>query len=195
MQSTVDELLKECAVIHGHICPGQLLGVRMALAGCERVGIGDPKGTDRKKLIVWVEIDRCMTDAISAVTGVRVGRRSLKVMDYGKVAATFLNTDTAKACRVVALDESRKLADELHPEIESKKDRQMATYREASLKQLFAFHDVKVEFGKFDQPGKPLSRIKCSKCGEGINDGREVTEMDGSFVCRPCSGTGYYQAV
>ena len=191
---TVDELLDECAVIHGHICPGQLLGVRMALTACAAIGINDPKGADRKKLIVWVEIDRCMTDAISAVTGVRVGRRSLKVMDYGKVAATFLNSDTGQAYRIVARDESRTLADRLHPELESKRDRQMLTYREASTDQLFAIHKVKVELNKFDQPGKPLSRVKCDECGEGINDGREVSGPDGAVMCRACAGGGYYQA-
>lgn len=190
---TVDELLDECAVTHGHICPGQLLGVRMALTGCDAIGIEDPKGLDRKKLIVWVEIDRCMADAISAVTGVRVGRRSLKVMDYGKVAATFLNLATDEAVRVVARDESRALADSLHPEIESKKDRQMLTYREASVDQLFAVHPVRVEFTKFDEPGKPLSRVTCTKCGEGINDGREVLNAEGSTLCRPCTGAGYYR--
>lgn len=190
----VDELLQECAVIHGHICPGQLLGVRMSLVGCDAIGIKDPKGADRKKLIVWVEIDRCMTDAISAVTGVRVGRRSLKVMDYGKVAATFLNTETGRAYRIVARDESRLLADKLHPEIESKKDRQMLTYREASTEQLFAIYEVKVELSKFDQPGKPISRVKCEICGEGINDGRELPGPNGSYLCRACAGGGYYRS-
>lgn len=195
MQNTVDELLDECAVIHGHICPGQLLGVRMALAGCDLIGIGDPKGVDRKKLIVWVEIDRCVTDAISAVTGVRIGRRSLKVMDYGKVAATFLNQESGAAIRIVARDESRGLADALHPEVASKKDRQMMAYREASNYQLFKFETVNVELTKFDQPGKPISRVICAKCGEGINDGRELIEPDGSTFCRPCGQGGYYQVV
>jgi formylmethanofuran dehydrogenase subunit E len=165
----------------------------MALTGCAAIGIKDPKGAERKKLIVWVEIDRCMTDAISAVTGVRVGRRSLKVMDYGKVAATFLNSETGQAVRIVARDESRALADKLHPEVESKKDRQMLTYREASTDQLFTIHEVKVELSKFDQPGKPISRVSCESCGEGINDGREITREDGTVVCRPCTGVGYYQ--
>ena len=195
MQNTVDELLNECAVIHGHICPGQLLGVRMALAGCELIGIEDPKGVDRKKLIVWVEIDRCVTDAISAVTGVRIGRRSLKVVDYGKVAASFLNQETGAAYRIVAHDQSRALADALHPEIASKKDRQMLAYREASNEQLFKFEPVMVELSKFDRPGKPVSRVYCVKCDEGINDGREILDTDGEAICRPCAQGGYYQVV
>ena len=89
---SIDTLLAECERLHGHMCAGQLLGTRMALLGCKTIGIDDPRGADRKKLIVWVEIDRCMADAVSAVTGVRLGKRSLKYVDYGKVAATFLNT-------------------------------------------------------------------------------------------------------
>jgi formylmethanofuran dehydrogenase subunit E len=192
MQNNVDELLDECAAVHGHICPGQLLGVRMALAGCERIGIKDPKGADRKKLIVWVEIDRCMTDAISAVTGARIGRRSLKIVDYGKVAATFLNTETGAAVRIAARDDSRELAETLYSELPTKKDRQMAAYRDATLNQLFDFHEVKVEVNRFDQPGKPISRVSCAICGEGINDGREVSGPDGKTTCRPCAGGGYF---
>src|SRR5204862_8280464 len=108
---SLEEILGECERLHGHMCAGQLLGARMALRGCRLIGIEDPRGADRKKLIVWVEIDRCMTDAISAVTGVRLGKRSLKFVDYGKVAATFLNTDTGNAVRLVALGSSRALAD------------------------------------------------------------------------------------
>ena len=106
-ESSTDELLEVCGRLHGHICPGQLLGVRMALLGCRLVGLHDPRHEDRKRLIVWVEIDRCMTDAIAAVIGVRLGKRSLKFLDYGKVAATFLNLESRKAVRIVARDESR----------------------------------------------------------------------------------------
>ena len=101
---SLDVLLEECERLHGHMCAGQLLGARMALLGCREIGVDDPRGADRRKLIVWVEIDRCMADAVSAVTGVRLGKRSLKYVDYGKVAATFLNTETNRAVRIVALE-------------------------------------------------------------------------------------------
>src|SRR5215210_5298546 len=136
------------------MCAGQLLGARMALLGCRLVGVEDPRGADRKKLIVWVEIDRCMTDAVSAVTGVRLGKRSLKYFDYGKVAATFFNAETKEAVRVVALEESRALADARHPEIESKKERQFLTYREASEEELFKVERVAVNYGAMDAPGR-----------------------------------------
>ncbi|HKS30113.1 MAG TPA: FmdE family protein [Pyrinomonadaceae bacterium] len=193
--AVLDELLEECGRLHGHICPGQLLGVRMALLGCKLIGIEDARGADRKRLIVWVEIDRCMTDAVSAVTGVRLGRRSLKFFDYGKVAATFLNTETGEAVRVLALDEARRLADERYPLIESKKERQMRAYREASDEELFSISRVSVKYDELDAPGHTRSRVACAVCSEGINDGREVTEASGRKLCRPCALGGYYREV
>ena len=189
----LDELLAECGRLHGHMCAGQLLGARMAALGCQLLGISDPRGADRKKLIVWVEIDRCMADAVGAVTGVRLGKRSLKYFDYGKVAATFLNTETGEAVRVVALEESRSLADARHPEIESKKERQFRTYREAADEELFKVERVAVDYGEMDTPGRPLSRVSCARCGEGVNDGREVRNGDGLVLCRPCASGGYYE--
>src|SRR5918912_3020968 len=122
---TIENLLKECERLHGHMCAGQVLGVRMAMLGCKSIGIEDPRGADRKKLLVFVEIDRCAADAIHTVTGCRLGKRTLKYYDYGKLAATFLNTQTNEAVRVVALDEARDAADRCFPEIASKYDRQM----------------------------------------------------------------------
>jgi formylmethanofuran dehydrogenase subunit E len=192
VKETFDELLEECGRLHGHLCAGQLLGVRMALLGCSLIGIKDPRGSDRKKLIVWVEIDRCMTDAVSAVTGVRLGKRSLKFFDYGKVAATFFNVETGEAVRVVALDESRGLADARYPQIESKKERQMLAYREAEAAELFKIERVSVNYGEMDAPGRPRARVQCAKCFEGVNDGREVVTADGSVFCKACAVGGYY---
>jgi formylmethanofuran dehydrogenase subunit E len=195
MLPSLDELLRECEVLHGHLCPGQVLGARMAIVGCEMIGIGDPRGTDRKKLIVWVEVDRCMTDAVSAVTGVRLGRRSLKYLDYGKVAATFLNTDTGRAVRLAALDTSRALADTRYASLESKKERQMLAYREASVGELFKIESVSVDLKETDAPGRPRSRVTCERCLEGINDGREITGQAGEVLCRPCAGGAYYEVL
>jgi len=191
MQS-IDTLLKECERLHGHMCAGQLLGTRMALLGCRLLDIDDPRGVDRKKLIVWVEIDRCMTDAISAVTGVRLGKRSLKYVDYGKVAATFLNIETKRAVRIVALESSRGLADERYSEIADKRTRQFRTYSEATDDELFKIELVNLELSEFDAPGSPRSRVICAVCEEGINDGREVMDADGDAICRGCQNGTYY---
>lgn len=193
MMPSLSDLLEECGRLHGHLCAGQLLGVRMALLGCRLIGIEDPRGTDRKKLIVWVEIDRCMTDAVSAVTGVRLGRRSLKYLDYGKVAATFYNLTTKEAVRLLALDSSRALADERYPWIELKKERQFRAYSEATDEELFKAERVQVEYGEMDAPGPTRSRIPCAGCGEGVNDGREIETKEGLLLCRPCALGGYYR--
>lgn len=193
LRQSLDELLEECGRLHGHLCAGQLLGVRMALLGCRLMGLEDPRGADRKKLIVWVEIDRCMADAVGAVTGVRLGKRSLKFFDYGKVAATFLNTETNEAVRIVALDESRNLADSRYPHIENRKERQFRAYREALDAELFKVERVEVGYGEMDAPGRPRARVACVVCGEGVNDGRELKGKDGELLCRPCAIGGYYQ--
>ena len=106
---------------------------------------------DRKKLIVWVEIDRCMADAVSAVTGVRLGKRSLKYVDYGKVAATFLNTDSGQAVRVVALESSRLLADERYPDVAQKRERQFRAYSEATDEELFKVESVRLVSIRYDR--------------------------------------------
>jgi formylmethanofuran dehydrogenase subunit E len=185
--------LNECERLHGHICPGQVLGVRMALLGCRLIGLRDPKGVDRKSLFVWVEIDRCMTDAVSAVTGVRLGKRSLKYLDYGKVAATFLNLSDSSAVRLLALDGSRADADSLYAQVESRKERQMLAYRELEDARLFKIERVRVDLDEFDMPGRPRSRVSCARCLEGINDGREVFDGMGEKICRACAFGGYYR--
>ena len=189
----IDQLVEQYDLKHGNLCPGALLGLRIAVLGCALVGIEDPRGADRNKLVVWVEIDRWLADAVEAVTGARLGKRTLKFFDYGKLAATFLNVETGKAVRVVALESSRRLADLRHPEIEDKYERQMRTYREAAEEELFGVTDVELQVRAKDLPGHPRSRVICHKCGEGVNDGREINLPDRITLCRPCVYGTYYQ--
>src|SRR6267142_4275078 len=189
----IDRLLEQYDLKHGNLCPGTLLGLRMAVLGCALVGIEDPRGADWDRLVVWAEIDRWLADAVEAVTGARLGKRTLKLLDYGKLADTFLNVDTGKAVRIVALESSRRLADLRHPEIEDKYERQMRTYREAAEEDLFEVTDVEVHVREKDLPGHPRSRVICAKCGEGVNDGREISLPDRITLCRPCVYGTYYQ--
>ena len=189
----IEQLLEQYDLQHGNLCPGSLLGLRMAVLGCALVGIEDPRGADRNKLVVWVEIDRWLADAVEAVTGARLGKRSLRFMDYGKLAATFLNSETGKAVRIVALESSRGLADQRHPEIEDKYQRQMRAYREAAEEELFEVTEVEVRMRAKDLPGHPRSRVICHKCGEGVNDGREVRLPERIMLCRPCVYGAYYE--
>ena len=189
----IDDLLKQHEKTHGNLCPGALLALRMAVLGCALVGIEDPRDADRNKLIVWIEIDRWLADAVEAVTCARLGKRNLKFLDYGKLAATFSNVETGAAVRIVALESSRRLADLRHPEIEDKYERQMRTYREAAEEELFDVTDVEVQVRGKDLPGHPRSRVICHKCGEGVNDGREINLPDRITLCPPCVYGTYYQ--
>src|SRR5262249_23850831 len=104
---SLDSYLREAEIAHGHLCAGQILGVRMARLGLETLGIDDPRGKDRKRLVTFVEIDRCATDAIGVVTGCRLGKRALKFRDWGKMAATFIDVSTGKAVRIAATESSK----------------------------------------------------------------------------------------
>lgn len=186
-----DELLEISTKIHGHICAGQVIGVRMSMIGLEAIGIKDPKGFDRKKLYVLVEIDRCATDAIQSVTGCSLGKRSMRWVDYGIMAATFVNLDTGKAVRIVAREESRELSKKYCPEIENKYARQLDAYRIMPQDELFTVEEVEVAIPKEDMPGRPLKRIQCQSCGDWVQDCRDV-EQDGKLLCRGCALGKYY---
>jgi formylmethanofuran dehydrogenase subunit E len=193
---TLDEYLREAEQAHGHLCAGQVLGVRMAMLGLEKLGIEDPRGNkeDRKRLVTFVEIDRCATDAIAVVTGCRLGKRALKFRDWGKMAATFIDVSTGKAIRIAAKESSKALARTMHPEIQSKNQQQMLAYREMAEDDLFTKQWVKVELAAEEFPGYKGERIVCAECGEGINFRREVLR-EGRVLCRSCSGERYYRAL
>ena len=189
---TLDEYLREAEQAHGHLCAGQVLGVRLAMLGLAKLGIDDARGKDRKRLVTFVEIDRCATDAVAVVTGCRLGKRALKFRDWGKMAATFVDVSTGKAVRIAAKESSKELARQLHPEISNKNSQQMLAYREISDEDLFTVQWVKVELPPEEFPGYKGERIVCNACGEGINFHREV-RRDGKILCRSCAGERYYQ--
>jgi formylmethanofuran dehydrogenase subunit E len=186
-----EKLLDESVRIHGHLCPGQVLGVRMSMLGLTKIGIEDPKGKDRKNLIVFVEMDRCATDAVQSVTGCSLGHRTMKFMDYGKMAATFVNLKTGRAIRVLAREDARDKAKEMFPHIENKYQAQLEAYKVMSDHELFDLMNVKVELRPEDMPGRPLRRIRCDRCGEHVQDMRDVSK-DGRVLCKPCAYGGYY---
>jgi formylmethanofuran dehydrogenase subunit E len=191
MNEEFELLLEECARVHGHLCAGQVLGVRMSLLGLRHIGISDPKGVDRKQIIVFVEMDRCATDAVQSVTGCSLGKRTMKFMDFGKMAATFVNLRTGKAVRVLAREESRRKAKERFPHIDNKYAGQLKAYGIMSDEDLFEIMPVQVQLQPEDMPGRPLSRVVCEACGEHVQDGREVL-LDGAVLCKSCAGSSYY---
>jgi formylmethanofuran dehydrogenase subunit E len=180
------------AQAHGHLCAGQILGLRMALYGVRLLDLRDPEGADRKRLVTFVEIDRCATDAIPIVTGCRLGKRALKFRDFGKVAATFCDLQKDRAVRVAARDAARGRAREMYPEIENPNQQQMHAYREMADDELFTVQWVRVAVPPEDLPGYKAPRAVCADCGEGINFKREVVR-GGRTLCRSCAGDSYYQ--
>jgi len=189
---SLEEYLRDAEQAHGHLCAGQVLGVRMAMLGLVRLGIDDPFGKDRKRLVTFVEIDRCATDAIGVVTGCRLGKRALKFRDWGKMAATFVDVSTGKAIRIAARESSKGLAKEMYPQVESKNQQQMLAYRHMPDTDLFTTQWVKVELPPQEFPGYKSERIVCEQCGEGINFHREVVR-EGKTLCQACAGGRYYE--
>ncbi len=191
---TLSEYEQLAEAAHGHLCAGQILGLRMGLYGVRLLGLEDPAGADRKRLVTYVEIDRCATDAIPVVTGCRLGKRALKFRDFGKVAATFCDLREERAVRVVARESSKARAREMYPEILNKNQQQMRAYREMTDAELFEAQWVRVAIGPEDLPGYKAPRVVCAECGEGISFRREV-QRDGRTLCRACAGERYYEPV
>jgi formylmethanofuran dehydrogenase subunit E len=196
LMKSLSDYLRDAEQAHGHICAGQVLGVRMAMLGLQKLGINDPQNNkeERKRLVTFVEIDRCATDAVAVVTGCRLGKRALKFRDFGKMAATFVDVQTGRAIRIAAKESSKALARRMHPELNSKNQQQMLAYREMADDDLFTTQWVKVELPPEEFPGYKGERVVCDLCGEGINFRREV-RRDGKALCRSCAGERYYEVV
>ena len=189
MKSLHDYLvLAEAA--HGHLCAGQVLGVRLAMLGLRELGIDDPVA-ERKRLVTYVEIDRCVTDAVALVANCRLGKRALKFRDWGKVAATFVDLKTARAVRIAAKESSKQAAREMFPELDKEAGQQKA-YAQLPDDVLFEKQWVKVDVPPEDLPGFKAARVVCAQCGEGINFRREVV-VNGRTLCRSCAGERYYE--
>ena len=186
------ELLASSAEDHGHLCPGQVVGVRMAMLGCRLIGLDEPTCLQQiKKLIVFVELDRCTADAVAHVTGAKLGRRSLKFMDYGIMAGTFLNLETEVSYRILSTEEARSLAHIFAPEVEGRHARQMEAYKRMPDNVLFRVQRVDVKLPDQDFPGPSRYKAVCARCGQVIRDRREIEE-NGEILCRPCTDNCYF---
>lgn len=186
-----EKLLEESTRVHGHICAGQVIGVRMSILALTLIGIDDPKGSDRKKLYVIVEIDRCATDAIQSVTGCSLGKRSMKWLDYGVMAASFVNLATGKAVRITALEEARDSSKKYCGEISNKYQRQLEAYKIMPEDELFRVQNVTVKIPDENMPGRPLKRVQCSQCRDWVQDKRDLM-VKGEILCKQCAEGRYY---
>lgn len=188
-------LLKESVNKHGHLCAGQVIGVRMAMLGCRLIGIENPRDEQfRKKIVVFVEIDRCATDAIGSVTGCQLGKRTMKFKDFGINAATFVNLDTHIAFRVVSTESSRDHAQKYAPQESSPKQQQLLGYQNMPDHLLFDVQQVEVNLDDGDMPGPPRHHAICERCGQMVRDGKELL-VGHEVLCRPCSDKSYFKVI
>ena len=192
--NSFDELLEQSTAVHGHICAGQVIGVRMCLLALSLINIDDPKGSDRKKLYTVVEIDRCATDAIQSVTGCSLGKRSMKYLDHGVMAASFVNLDTGKSVRITALEEAREHASKYCSDIENKYARQLEAYKVMPDDELFRVEKVELTIPAEDMPGRPMRRVQCDVCSEWVQDSRDRS-VEGKTLCRGCANGRYYKVL
>jgi formylmethanofuran dehydrogenase subunit E len=187
-----ETLLEGSAQAHGHLCAGQVVGVRMAMLGCELIGLDDPRHPDQiKKIIVYVEIDRCAADAIAFVTGVKLGRRSLKFVDNGIMAATFVNLESGKAVRILSTEQSRDLISQYAPG-GNDKQQQLEAYQAMPDDVLFKVQSVAVEVPVNDLPGPSRFKAQCEQCGQVVRDKKEVLR-GGRVLCRLCAYGAYFR--
>ncbi len=176
----LEEDLADAQRFHGHLCHGMVMGVRMARYACSELGLDDPR--KYRDLIVYVEMDRCASDAVAVVTGVTLGRRRLKWVDYGKMAATFVDLGTGRAVRLAPRPEVPHAGRDQDP---------LTLWSDWTDDRLFTCTPVQVDVAPEDRPGRPLRTVECEECGEQVQDGREI-DCDGRLLCRACAGEAYY---
>jgi formylmethanofuran dehydrogenase subunit E len=193
---TLEHNIEKTTAFHGHLCAGTVIGTRMGLVGMREIGITDPMGSQRKDMLVYVETDRCPVDAISIVTGCRISRKNLKFLDWGKVAATFVNIKSGKAIRILCPDSvrdhiSKYVKGDYSDDKDGKTAREVAAYKIMPENELFIIQDVKVDIPVND---KEKFKVKCEVCGETVNNHKEMVK-DGKIMCKPCGeGISYYHA-
>lgn len=182
-------LLKQSASQHDHLCPRQVLGVRMGLAGMAAIGI--PAPMPHKAAAIFIESDGCFATGIEVATGAAVGHRTLRVMDLGKIAATFANVATGCAIRLAIQPDVRRRALAYAPGIKARYYAQLKGYQLMPESELFSFQEVDLQPSLAAVISRPGLRAKCARCGEEIINERQVLK-DGQVLCRTCAGDGYY---
>jgi formylmethanofuran dehydrogenase subunit E len=187
---TLAQLLDASAALHHHLCPRQVLGVRMGLWAGQVLGLDLPQ-TD-KRLVTIVETDGCAADGIAVATNCWVGRRTLRIQDYGKVAATFVDTLTGQSVRIVPRAQARQLALAFAPEARSRWEAQLLGYRRMPADTLLSIQAVQLDTPIEQIVGRAGLKAICETCGEEIMNGREIVR-ERTVLCQSCAGSGYYR--
>lgn len=186
----LDELLAASAARHHHLCPKQVLGVRMGMLAAQILQLDLPQ-TD-KRLLTIVETDGCFTDGVAVATGCGVGHRTLRIEDYGKAAATFVDTHTRRAIRIAPRVQARQSASKYAPDAANVWEAYLLGYQRMSADELFAVNEVQLTTEIEAIVSRPELRAICEVCHEEIMNEREVVR-GGSVLCRHCAGQSYYR--
>ena len=191
MSSDLSELLKQSSARHDHLCPRQVLGVRMGLAGLAAIGVAAPLAY--KEALIFIETDGCFADGIEVATGATVGHRTLRVLDYGKTGAPFANVKTGQTIRLAPQLDIRERAHLLSPGVKNKYYAQLKGYRLMPEAELFSFKEVSLNPALELVQSRPGLRTKCDRCGEEIVNARQVCE-ETETLCITCAQMGYYHS-
>jgi len=186
LQTLLDESAKRH---HNHLCPRQVLGVRMGMYAAELFQLDLPQHD--KRLYAFVETDGCLIDGIVAATGCAVGNRTMRVMDYGKSAATFVDTQTERAIRITPTRESRARALAYAPDAPDRWHAQLAAYQIMPAAELFVAQAVTLTVSLKQIISQHGHRVVCERCGEDVINEREV-RVEGETLCRACAQGAYY---
>lgn len=188
--SSLSEFLEASAARHQHLCPRQVLGVRMGMRAAVELGLDLPQSD--KRLYVFVETDGCLVDGIVAATGCHVGRRTMQIVDFGKVAATFVDTASGTALRIFPHPECRHAALRYAPGEGDSWYAQLTGYQIMPDEALLVVQPVELNVSMAAIISQPGLRAVCAQCGEEIMNEREVVR-GGIVLCRSCAGERYYQ--
>lgn len=192
-QDQIDSLVEAAARAHGHLCPGQVIGVRMAILGLGLLGYACPLGyPEIKNLMGFVEIERCLADAVASATGLRFGRGSLKLVDQGLLAATFLDMPSDRAVRLVSRDDARDMAEEYAPGQINAHAAQTEAYRVMPDNELFEAAWVSVDRSRFLAPGQRPPKVPCASCGVLVRSGQARRGPNGP-LCAVCADDAYFK--
>ena len=183
------EMLAQTSAMHKHLCPRQVLGVRMGLYAAELFPIELPQRD--KRLLAFVETDGCFTDGVSVATGCTMGRRTMRLVDHGKVAVTFVDTNDGRAIRLSPMPDARLRAAAVAPAAASRWHAQLEAYQVLRNEELLRLQAVQLNLDLDAIVGKPGMRVNCSACGEEILNQREMVK-DGQTICQSCAGENYW---
>jgi formylmethanofuran dehydrogenase subunit E len=189
MFPNLSEILQRSSARHSHLCPRQVLGARMGLAGLNALGLEAP--VNKHTALIIVETDGCFADGIEAATGATIGHRTLRVNDYGKIAATFVNAKTGRAIRLAPVLDIRERALAHAPIKKRHYFAQLQSYQVMPDEAMFRFQEVLLNPSLETLLSKPNVRVNCEYCGEEIINERQVV-VNGAQLCRTCANAGYY---